>query len=100
MGSQANPFDFHRNIFDGPSLTAMLEQVGFTDIRPWEAKDYSDYPFKDYAHYEPTRALSLNLKARKSAPGSCPVNHFDGIHSIEDTQICVVLIFTNYRHPC
>ena len=71
MGSQGNPFDFHRNIFDGPSLTALLEEVGFTDIRHWQEKDYSDYPFQDYAHYGPTRAVSLNLKARKSAPASC-----------------------------
>jgi predicted SAM-dependent methyltransferase len=70
MGSQGNPFDFHKNVFDRPSLTSLLEQIGFNDIQSWEETDYSEYPFDDYAHYEPTRALSLNLKVSKSAPES------------------------------
>lgn len=71
MGSQANPFDFHHNIFDRASLNTLLIEEGFTNIEDWEPQDYSDYPFEDYAHYEPTRALSLNLKARKAASGAC-----------------------------
>ncbi len=71
MGSQGNPFDFHYNIFDESSLTAMLKQVGLIDIQHWEDRDYSDYPFEDYAHYESTRIVSLNLKARKPLSVSC-----------------------------
>lgn len=70
MGSQGNSFDYHRNIFDGGSLMALLAQIGFTDIRHWDDDEYSEYPFEDYAHYGPTRAFSLNLKAKKSRTGS------------------------------
>jgi len=66
MGSQSNSFDFHRNIFDGPSLRTLLEQLGFSEIELWDEKDYSEYPFEDYAHYGPTRAFSLNVKAHKT----------------------------------
>lgn len=69
MGSQGNLFDFHYSIFDITSLTKMLEHVGFVRIKPWAVKDYSDYPFDDYAHYEPTKTLSLSLKAHKSTSG-------------------------------
>lgn len=55
MGSQGNPFDFHKNIFDCRSLTTLLEQIGFKNIRYWEEKDYTDYPFEDYAHYLPIK---------------------------------------------
>ncbi len=65
MGSQGNPFDFHRNIFDYPSLKALLEHADFSKIQPWGENDYLEYPFEDYAHYEPTRIISLNLKACK-----------------------------------
>jgi predicted SAM-dependent methyltransferase len=65
MGSQSNPFDFHKNIFDISSMTDILEQAGFSNISSWNEEDYSKYAFDDYAHYGPTRTISINLKARK-----------------------------------
>lgn len=67
MGSQGNLFDFHKSLFDRCSLTEMLVQTGFDRLADWDEADYAAYPFDDYAHYPPTRAISLNLKAQKRA---------------------------------
>jgi predicted SAM-dependent methyltransferase len=68
MGSQGNAFDFHFNIFDENSLSDALRLAGFDDIRFWVEDDYLRFPFEDYAHYEPPKQISLNLKARKTKP--------------------------------
>jgi predicted SAM-dependent methyltransferase len=65
MGSQGNPFDFHKSLFDRRFLTDVLADTGFDRLTDWEEADYAAYPFDDYAHYPPTRAISLNLKAAK-----------------------------------
>lgn len=65
MGSQGNPFDFHKNFFNRKSLFSILESVGFKNCAEWDEADYNTYPFEDYAHYGPTRVFSLNIKAVK-----------------------------------
>jgi len=36
VGGQTYLYNFHYNIFDEPSLTALLEEAGFVDVQRWD----------------------------------------------------------------
>lgn len=74
IGGQRDQYDFHKMIFDKPTLTAMLRESGLRDIREWDWRktehsyidDYSQayLPHMDKEHGQ---LMSLNLEGVKGA---------------------------------
>ncbi len=58
MGGQTNERDYHKALFDEPSLRTMMTAAGLVDIGPWisEIQDCASLP------------ISLNLQGRKPDP--------------------------------
>ena len=66
---------YHRTIYDRHSLASLLEQNGFTDIRPWnwqevftgENKGFDDFSQSYFPHMDKKSGLlvSLNIEAIK-----------------------------------
>lgn len=70
MGGQENESYFHRSLFTGEYLTALLRAAGFVDIRRWQATDASYHDFDDWSRrkhrfQDKEWFVSLNLEARK-----------------------------------
>jgi len=73
-GGQTYDFNFHHVAFDYRSLSAFLQEAGFSDIRryEWQAflpEGYDDYsrsylPHMDFEH---GRCMSLNIVARRDS---------------------------------
>ena len=67
---------YHKTVYDRPSLTRLLEDNGFTRVRPWdwrqvfrgELAGYDDYSQAYYPHMDKENGLliSLNLEAEKA----------------------------------
>ena len=65
-------YNFHYNIFDEPSLTALLEEAGFVDVQRWdwrttehaEVDDFSQ-AYLPHMDKEKGTLISLNLEATK-----------------------------------
>jgi predicted SAM-dependent methyltransferase len=65
-GGQSDGFDFHYNGYSMPTLQALLESVGFTDVRRFDRATLAFAPFTDCgsAMIE-DRLVSLNVTATK-----------------------------------
>jgi SAM-dependent methyltransferase len=71
LGGQDYRLNFHKAIFDEPSLRGLLTSVGLSDVRPWDPLTVSDHDFTDESNSTcPSGpemvALSLNLEGRKT----------------------------------
>lgn len=69
-GGQKDQYDYHAMIFDRESLTAALQRVGFSDVRPWdwrktEHADLDDFSqaYLPHMQKETGTLVSLNLEA-------------------------------------
>ena len=69
-GGQRDEYDFHKVIFDRAFLTALLEEVGFVNVRPWDWRETEHVHIDDYSQAyiphmdkENGRLMSLNLEA-------------------------------------
>lgn len=69
-GGQRNSLDQHTMIFDELSLTAMLEKVGFVDVKEWDWRTTEHAAFDDYA----SAYLPLDKLTRK------PLDKENGVH--------------------
>lgn len=70
MGGQDYKYNFHRVVFTKASLTRLLENVGFKDIREWQPNECELTSFDDHSTCEfetsgRTYSISINLQARK-----------------------------------
>lgn len=70
MGGQEHPHNTHFSVFNRAYLAAKLREVGFEEIRLWEADQVQDHDFEDWASRPLERAgrlfeVSLNLEAVK-----------------------------------
>lgn len=72
VGGQKNSYDDHKIIFDEESLSQMLFQVGFTDVRYWDWRSTDHSNIDDYSQAylphmdkENGMLMSLNLEAVK-----------------------------------
>ena len=72
VGGQRDEYDFHKMIFDEPFLTAVLLQIGFSEVRRWDWRDTSHTHVDDYSQSylphmdkEDGSQMSLNLEAIK-----------------------------------
>lgn len=70
VGGQRDEYDVHKMIFDEPSLTRALLDVGFTSVRHWDWRESDHAGLDDYSQaYLPHmdkdhgRLMSLNLEA-------------------------------------
>jgi len=61
MGGQEYPGNFHFALFTADHLRALLENAGFTKIRPWHPRESDNWP-KDWSWDD---TISLNLTAQK-----------------------------------
>jgi predicted SAM-dependent methyltransferase len=71
-GGQKDDFDFHKMIFDEPSLSNLLIDAGFSEISRWDWRTTEHTAIDDYSQaYLPHmdkqngRLMSLNLEAIK-----------------------------------
>ncbi len=70
MGGQESDYNTHYAVFNHRSLSAMLREVGFRTVRPWDPSNCRHHDFKDKACKvmkvgEREIAISLNLEAVK-----------------------------------
>jgi len=70
MGGQSYEHNVHRCAFNRAYLTSKLQEVNFTEIRPWEPDGVAHHAFKDWANTDVSvqgRAypISLNIEAVK-----------------------------------
>jgi predicted SAM-dependent methyltransferase len=70
MGGQRDEYDYHKVLFDQPSLTAALVDAGFSRVRRWDWQEAEHAGMDDYSQaYLPHmdkangRLVSLNLEA-------------------------------------
>ena len=70
VGGQRDQYDYHKMIFDEPSLTTALLEAGFREVRPWDWRETEHAHIDDYSQaYLPHmdkvhgRLVSLNLEA-------------------------------------
>ncbi|WP_077228756.1 class I SAM-dependent methyltransferase [Sphingomonas hengshuiensis] len=70
VGGQRDQYDYHKVLFDEPSLTATLLEVGFQEVRHWDWRETEHAGPDDYSqsylpHMDKThgRLMSLNLEA-------------------------------------
>jgi SAM-dependent methyltransferase len=71
LGGQDYRLNFHKAVFDEPSLRALMTSVGLADIGRWDPKTVSDHGFTDEASAMCSNGsemvpLSLNLEGRKT----------------------------------
>lgn len=71
-GGQRDAYDFHGMIFDAPSLSADLREVGFSETRRWDWRTTEHAEMDDYSQAyiphmdkENGTLVSLNLEAVK-----------------------------------
>ncbi|MGA0545063.1 class I SAM-dependent methyltransferase [Brevundimonas sp. VNH65] len=69
IGGQRDQYDFHKVLFDEPSLTQALLDAGFSSVRSWDWRDTEHAGMDDYSQaYLPHmdkvngRLVSLNLE--------------------------------------
>jgi SAM-dependent methyltransferase len=72
IGGQRNGHDFHRVIFDQPTLEARLKGIGFSQCRPWDWRKTEHSHVDDYSqaylpHMDKDNGtlVSLNIEAVK-----------------------------------
>lgn len=67
MGGQDYVFNFHKSMFNEKSLSKILEDIGFKDIKIWDPNNAEFYNFKDCANYKVygKYPISLNIEATK-----------------------------------
>lgn len=70
MGGQDYPYNFHYAVFNKESLTSLLTQCGFSQVREWHPNTCDHHDFEDWAsktiRYEDVDyPISLNLEALK-----------------------------------
>lgn len=70
MGGQDYPYNFHYVVFNKESLTSLLTQCGFSQVREWYPNACDHHNFEDWAsktiRYEDVDyPISLNLEAFK-----------------------------------
>ncbi|MFW2831515.1 class I SAM-dependent methyltransferase [Sphingomonas sp. ID0503] len=70
MGGQRDQYDYHKVLFDEPTLTEALMQAGFASVRTWDWRKTEHAGMDDYSQaYLPHmdkvngRLVSLNLEA-------------------------------------
>lgn len=71
-GGQTYDYNFHHVAFDYVMLAAMMEEVGFYDVKKYDWQDFLPDGYDDYSRayiphmdFENGRSMSLNLIARK-----------------------------------
>lgn len=71
-GGQKNEYDIHYNIYDEKYLSSLFSNVGFTDIKKYNWKDFLPKKYDDYSRayiphmdFENGYLVSLNLIAKK-----------------------------------
>lgn len=70
MGGQDDEYNIHYSVFNRKSLSRLLQETGFRDIRSWDPQNCKHHDFKDKADKAVTIggqsfAISLNLEALK-----------------------------------
>ncbi|MGE0046867.1 MAG: methyltransferase domain-containing protein [Hyphomonadaceae bacterium] len=72
VGGQKDPYDFHKIIFDRPSLTQALLRAGFQSVREWNWRETDHSDMDDYSqaylpHMQQATGdlVSLNLEGVK-----------------------------------
>ena len=70
MGGQDSRYNVHYCAFNHRSLSKLLRNVGFTDVKPWDPRNCRHHDFKDKACKvmmvrDQLFAISLNLEAVK-----------------------------------
>lgn len=70
MGGQRDEYDYHKMLFDEPSLTAVLKDIGFSEVRHWDWQKTEHAGMDDYSqsylpHMDKAQGtlMSLNLEA-------------------------------------
>ena len=71
-GGQSDELDYHKMVFDEPSLTCALRETGFSVVRPWDWRTTNHAGIDDYSqaylpHLDKASGIhmSLNLEAVK-----------------------------------
>lgn len=70
MGGQDYPYNFHYTVFNKESLTSLLMQCGFSQVREWDPNTCDHHNFEDWAsktirYADVDYPISLNLEAFK-----------------------------------
>jgi predicted SAM-dependent methyltransferase len=68
FGSQADEYDFHRSTYTEASLTRLLKEAGFTEVRRWDPVEagldrYGDWSSRKIRREDREYFISLNLEA-------------------------------------
>lgn len=71
MGGHCNRLDYHLTVFTAASLSEILTQVGFQEVREWQPGSGTLTTFDDWSSRQLTRSgnsypISLNLEATKA----------------------------------
>lgn len=77
LGGQLDKDDYHKSIFDAPTLEGLMKAAGLMDIQPWESE------IDDCAKLQ----VSLNLMGRK--PDAAEVEQS---HNLEVTARCAAIM--------
>jgi SAM-dependent methyltransferase len=70
LGGQDYRLNFHKALFDEPSLRALMQSLGLDDVRAWDPATVSDHDFSDDSSSmcpvgSEMVPMSLNLEGRK-----------------------------------
>jgi predicted SAM-dependent methyltransferase len=72
VGGQRNEYDYHKMIFDEPSLTQHLANIGFGQVQRWDWRNTEHSQIDDYSQAylphmdrEHGMLMSLNLECRR-----------------------------------
>lgn len=72
VGGQKNEYDYHYTVFDFDSLKEALEDVGFTDVKRYDWREFLPEGFDDYSRsylphmdFDNGKLMSLNVTAVK-----------------------------------